>query len=291
MENKDLIKSGNDIADILITYLGKDALGSDFLKNYLSNTSSQNNTSQNQQKVLAHLVETSHAIEDEAKKISTTAMQNNGRLREIYSEIDRLRTSVENIEREHHRYAEQFKTVLTQIKEINTLVDSIKNISSQTNLLSFNASIEAARAGVAGKGFRIIANEVKKLSDDTDKTSETIKAKVEDLSRSIAGLEKETVQNSNDLSKLATEADSTLEKFNDTLKTNSENNTVVSDIGNYIERNLSEINDVVNSVEAIDKENQKTMENFARCASENSMLFNDLYSFAYQIKAIFKDLK
>lgn len=291
MENKDLIKSGNDIADILITYLGKDALGSDFLKNYLSNTSSQNNTSQNQQKVLAHLVETSHAIEDEAKKISTTAMQNNGRLREIYSEIDRLRTSVENIEREHHRYAEQFKTVLTQIKEINTLVDSIKNISSQTNLLSFNASIEAARAGVAGKGFRIIANEVKKLSDDTDKTSETIKAKVEDLSRSIAGLEKETVQNSNDLSKLATEADSTLEKFNDTLKTNSENNTVVSDIGNYIERNLSEINDVVNSVEAIDKENQKTMENFARCASENAMLFNDLYSFAYQIKAIFKDLR
>ena len=291
MEKDILLKTGLEASNTLIEYLAKDAISADFLKSYLSNANMQSGRTKKLQEALENLAETSREIENEAGNISSKAFQNNGNLREIYTEIKELRESIQTIEQDHKKYVDQFKVLLSQIREINMLVDSIKNISAQTNLLSFNASIEAARAGVAGKGFRIIANEVKKLSDDTDKTSETIKNKVENLTRSVSELEKDTNQNSSDLLKLSTEANSTIEKFNATLKNNSDNNDYVSGITAHIGDNLSKIDSIINVVQDTAKENEQTVNDFGRFASDNAMLFNDLYSFAYQIKAIFKDLQ
>lgn len=280
-----------DASEILINYLAKDSLSSNFLSSYLSNASSQNNRTKKVQDALENLAETSHNINAEAQNISTRAAQNNENLQLIFSEVQELRKSIEIIEKDHQKYMEQFKILLSQIKEIHALIDSIKNISAQTNLLSFNASIEAARAGVAGKGFRIIANEVKKLSDDTDKTSETIKAKVENLTNSVSDLEHNTNHNATDLAKLSQEANNTIGRFNEILKNNSDNNNYVTNITDHIAENLSKIDHIVSVVHDNAKENEKALDDFALYASDNAMLFNDLYSFAYQIKAIFKDLQ
>ena len=233
MESLDLVKSGIEISQILITYLAKDALGADFLKNYLTSQSSQAEAVHGQQAALQKLIESSAVIDEETKSVAAKAVQNNERLSSIFSAVESLRESVDRIEKEYKKYNEQFKTLISQTNEINALVDSIKDISAQTNLLSFNASIEAARAGVAGKGFRVIANEVKKLSDDTNKTSETIKHKVTDLVKSIGNLEKATKDNSSALSRLNNETGATLENFDKVRAINSENNSNVGRISNY----------------------------------------------------------
>ena len=86
----------------------------------------------------------------------------------------------------------------TTAERIGGIVTVISKISSQTNLLALNATIEAARAGAAGKGFSVVASEVKQLAAQTALATHDVDAQIKMIQSAIAEVEK-TAQNINDV--------------------------------------------------------------------------------------------
>lgn len=96
--------------------------------------------------------------------------------------IEEMMDIVKTLENEYSKNRDMINNLISKFSEVKNVVNLIDNIASQTNLLALNASIEAVRAGEQGKGFMVVAEEIRKLADQTKKSTIDIAELIENIS-------------------------------------------------------------------------------------------------------------
>jgi methyl-accepting chemotaxis protein len=134
-------------------------------------------------------------VESNAESIAEKTKQGTLLSKEITQRAIKLKgdaiNSNENAQRIYNDVKSKMEDAIEQskaVEQINVLTDTILGITEQTNLLALNAAIEAARAGDAGKGFAVVADEIRKLAEQSSKTTGDIQKIVKEVYASVGNM-------------------------------------------------------------------------------------------------------
>ena len=196
-------------------------------------------------------VKQSEAILSAAENADVRTQAANGTMNQARSALDQSQTDITTLIADVETMQNQVSNLLGSLDGIRKMSKSIERIASQTNLLALNATIEAARAGEMGRGFGVVAEEVKVLATETAKATETIQGLLQDvhdhsnelvsLGSKAAGASTAVQASTDSLSTIVTE-------LSQSMETVSASNASMSADAATIRKNASEVSERVDGI-------------------------------------------
>lgn len=230
------------------------------------------------------------ASEESSTNLNIVAMSANemkSTLNEVAQSCSRARVISENATASMEKASIKVKQLGEAARDISKITEVITEIAEQTNLLALNATIEAARAGEAGKGFAVVASEIKALATQTTSATEDIRSKVSGIQSSTD----DTVNEAGKVSQVISEVNDIVSSIAAAIEEQSSAATEVSDNIHQASQGIAEVNVNVAQTSEVSAEIAKdihVVHNVAETMSQKSTQMNlnakDLSELSYKLR-------
>ncbi|MCT8975221.1 methyl-accepting chemotaxis protein [Clostridium sp. CX1] len=225
-------------------------------------------------------------IDNNSKEVAVMTNESNGNMQITIS-------SITNINGLFKEFTSKVSGLGENINKVNEITGLINSIADQTNLLALNAAIEAARAGEAGRGFSVVAEEIRKLAEQSKTSSEDINLLLNNISQETDIIMNNSVMVNNELEKQLTNIGSVIHSFKKIIEAVEDVNPKIEEVSSsavVLEKNKNEISTRVEAASSIAEEISASSEEIAASSEEMSSSSQEVAHTAQKLSELTKDM-
>ncbi|MFP4199262.1 MAG: methyl-accepting chemotaxis protein [Halanaerobium sp.] len=200
--------------------------------------------------------------------------------------MEKLSSQMKEIVRAMREVADDISDLESISQEIGSIIDIINNISDQTNLLALNAAIEAARAGEAGRGFSVVADEIRELAEESSSSADKIKKLIDEVTKTTESVGKEMKTSEKEIlsgEELVDSANSTFQDIRTTLLKINQGMKKSAEIVDNTNQFSNEISENAQNIAGISEETSASAEEVAAASEEQTASVEEVASIADEL--------